>query len=309
MTRSEFQEKPPVLVDIGASGEIHPEWRLLAPFATCIAFDADDRDFDAAERKDRGFARLFLINRIVAAKSVKNADFFLTTSPYCSSALKPDARALEPWAFRDLFKLQEVVRADAIALGETLEKCSVEYIDWFKTDSQGTDLRLFQSLPDEIHESVICAEFEPGIVDAYIGEDKLHQVMSYMDKLPFWVTSMRVKGSQRLYREDEGFLSSFQREHVRFFIKRAPGWCEICYLNTLQLSPSSRDILLGWIIATIKSQHGFALYLAREGSHRFGDPIFEKMSHHSKRAINSPLGYVRLLYAGLAAKFRKVVLR
>ena len=131
--------------------------------------------------------------------------------------------------------------------------------------------------------------------------------MSYMEELPFWIASMLIKGSQRLYSEDEGVLSSFQREYVRFFIKRAPGWCEICYLNTLQSNPSSREILLGWIIATIKSQHGFALYLAREGSRRFGDPIFAKMSHHSGRAINSPLGYVRLLYAGLAAKFRKAV--
>ncbi len=61
----------------------------------------------------------------------------------------------------------------------------MDYIDGYKTDSQGTDLRIFNSLPKEIINKILLAEFEPGIIDAYQGEDKLHHLLAHMEKEPF----------------------------------------------------------------------------------------------------------------------------
>ena len=95
-----FEEKPPVLIDIGASGTIHPAWNSIAKYSICIAFDADDRDFQVTEKNDCGYRKLFKINRVVTADPIEEIDFYLTSSPYCSSGLEPDINALEPWAFR-----------------------------------------------------------------------------------------------------------------------------------------------------------------------------------------------------------------
>ena len=38
-----FENKPPVLIDIGASGEINAKWKAIASYSVCIAFDADER--------------------------------------------------------------------------------------------------------------------------------------------------------------------------------------------------------------------------------------------------------------------------
>jgi len=46
LTRKEFEDKPPVLLDIGASGTIHKKWKRIAKYSICIAFDADTRDFN-----------------------------------------------------------------------------------------------------------------------------------------------------------------------------------------------------------------------------------------------------------------------
>src|SRR5687767_10337238 len=85
-----FLDKPPVLIDIGASGEINIKWKLVAPYSTCIAFDADDRDFNLKEVNDSRFRKLITINRIVTADDRKELNFYLTSSPYCSSLLMPD---------------------------------------------------------------------------------------------------------------------------------------------------------------------------------------------------------------------------
>ena len=41
MEHEALKKQPPVLIDVGASGEIHKEWALIAPYAVCIAFDGD----------------------------------------------------------------------------------------------------------------------------------------------------------------------------------------------------------------------------------------------------------------------------
>lgn len=65
---------------------------------------------------------------------------------------------------------------------DVLKSINIDYIDWFKTDTQGTDLRIFASLGDELINKILVAEFEPGIIDAYKGEDKLYKIMEFFDK-------------------------------------------------------------------------------------------------------------------------------
>ncbi len=46
LSRPEITGDPPVLLDIGASGEIHKNWKFIAKHSICVAFDADKRDFE-----------------------------------------------------------------------------------------------------------------------------------------------------------------------------------------------------------------------------------------------------------------------
>lgn len=304
---SAFLEKPPVLVDIGASGELHQEWKLIAPFSICIAFDADTRDFYVSEKNNSGYKKLYLINRIVAAEASQGLDFYLTRSPYCSSALPPDNAALEPWAFSKLFDVEEKISMQAVRLDQTLENIGVKYVDWYKTDSQGTDLRIFDSLSEKVKNNIIVAEFEPGIIDAYLGEDKLHHLMAYMDKRPFWVTDMHIKGSSRIDQEDLMSLNFIQRKGFRSVLRTAPGWCEIAYINKFEFSFGIREYLLGWVCSTIKKEHGFALHLAKQGVENFQDPIFTDLQKYSLRLLTK----IDIRFALWASKhiFNKIIRR
>ncbi len=287
--------QPPVLVDIGASGSLPEQWKLLAPYSICVAFDADTRDFVVSESENGEWKKLFSLNRLVSEKSSDEVDFYLTSSPYCSSMLQPDNEALKPWAFSPLFEVDKVVKLPAVDLHSVLEKIGLTYIDWYKTDSQGADLRIFDALPKNIIKKIISAEFEPGIIDAYKGEDKLHQLMAYMDKLPFWVSHMQVKGSQRIDQDDLKSLNSLQRKYLKAFLKTAPGWSEISYINKLNDSEMScREYLLAWVFATIKGEHGFGLHVAKTGALKFNDMLFDELRTESIRLISSPFSYTLL---------------
>ncbi len=297
--------KPPVFVDIGASGGLPDQWKVLAPYSICVAFDADSRDFSISASEDKGWRKLYCLNRLVAANNSDEVDFYLTDSPHCSSTLKPDSNALEPWAFRRLFNVAGITKQPAVDLHSALTAVGVGYIDWYKTDTQGTDMRIFNALPEHIAGKIIAAEFEPGIIDAYIGEDKLHQLMGYMDRHPFWVSGMNIKGSQRIDQDDLGSLNCLQRRSIESFLKTAPGWCEIAYINTFQDDDMvCRDYLLGWMIATIKAEDGFAMHLARSGKNKFHSPLFDKLYDYSRTSLSK--GYFRL-FAKAARKVARSV--
>ncbi|HEY8360764.1 MAG TPA: hypothetical protein VIL30_25180 [Ramlibacter sp.] len=296
-----LRDQPPVLVDVGASGALPPQWKAIAPYAVAVAFDADTRDFAVSESTNAGYRKLYSVNRLLAARGAEALDFYLARSPHCSSSLRPDGAALAPWAFSPLFEVEKVVRMPASSLPEALAAVGISQVDWYKTDSQGTDLRIFDALAAGTIAQVLVAEFEPGIIDAYVGEDKLHALMAYMDRKPFWVTGMNIKGSHRIAKEDLAQLGEVQRRDLGSFLKTAPGWCEIAYINTFA-GPGLglREHLLGWVFASIKGEHGFALHVAQRGRREFGDVLFEQLAEASRKSLAR--GYLKV--AGTA--FRRL---
>ena len=293
MAHPDLISRPPILVDVGASAGLPVDWSLIAPYSICIAFDADTRDFSISESESKGYKKLYLLNRLVASKTKDSTSFFLTRSPHCSSSLKPDENSIKSWAFNKMFDIENIVDMPADTLTNLLITIGVDYIDWFKIDSQGTDLRIFKSLPLNIIEKIIVAEFEPGIINAYIGEDKLHQLMNYMDKKPFWISSMKIKGSQRIDQNDLVDLNMLQSKSIDSFLKMAPGWCEISYINNLENDNlSRRDLLLSWVFSSIKEEHGFALRAAKIGLIKFNEKLFDELINSSKNSLST--GYIKL---------------
>ncbi len=297
LSRPEFQTEPPVLVDVGASGELHARWKPFAKYAVCIAFDADDRDFGYVESESGHFRKLYTFNHIVVGTDQEDdtanpgqSDFYLTASPHCSSLLRPRPDLIQEYAFAPKFEPTKVVQLKTRSLRSTLDSLKINQVDWFKTDSQGTDLRLFRNLGDERTRRVITAEFEPGIASIYDGEDKLYQVLQYMEETgSHWLAELLPKGSPRI---TPALLDSFTsqpvlKKFVLFSLKNSAVWGEITYLNRFadDATLTQRNLLLGWVFATTLKQHGFALILTEKAKSRFSDPIFAEMEQYSRRRI------------------------
>lgn len=287
LNRKEIQDNPPVLIDIGASGQIHKIWSKIAKHSICIAFDADNREFGFVTKEKSGYKKLHVFNCIVSNHNSEETAFYLTKSPYCSSSLEPDNTALSAWAFADKFEVEKKINLKSISLKQALDKAGLEQVDWFKTDSQGTDLRLFQSLGEDLINKVMVAEMEPGIIDSYKGEDKLPDVLSYMNQKGFWLSEMVVKGSQRISHASLKTISGsyIKQSLVKFSLKKSPGWTELLFFKTININCSLRDFFLSWVFATIQNQHGFAFEYAISVSLNFSDPLIADLINHSKKSL------------------------
>ena len=293
MQQNELLEKPPVFIDIGASGEIHNSWKKLAKYSICIGFDADIRETEFFESENKGYKKLFIVNKIVSEKTEKT-DFYLTAFPFCSSKLKPNEKELNKWAYAKIFEVKEKISLQSTTINEVLKQMNIDYIDWFKTDSQGTDLRIFDSINSKISEKIIVAEFEPGIINAYTGEDLLYKIIEYMNDKNFWMSEMIVKGNQRI--EQENFTNLFpkyQNKALQFadLLKTSPGWVEVSYFNTFDNNTliNKRDLLLACAIAISQKQYGFAIDLTKKAQLNFDGVIFKKIEKFAIKKMHKSI--------------------
>jgi FkbM family methyltransferase len=301
----ELEAAPPVLVDIGAAQGIHPKWRAIARYSVCVAFEADERELGSVTSEAAGFRRLTTYNRIAAERASEAEPFHLTASPFCSSRLAPRHDSLARYAFAPLFRVERTVELPALELPSALAQLGVERVDWLKIDSQGTDLRLFRSLGDALAAKVLVVEFEPGIIDAYEGEDTLAELLADMGARGFWVSDLTVRGSTRidsvLARRALGSRASTYLDACH---KTAPGWAEIEYFNDFAADDAfrKRELLLGCAFAFLRGHNAFALELATKGRERFGPP-FDELERTALRRIRA--AFARLPLAVAASRLSR----
>ncbi len=288
LQRPEFETNPPVLLDIGAANNLPPLWKEIAPYSICIAFDGDEREFEYIENKRKQFKKLIIVKKIVSLEE-EETDFYLTTFPQCSSTLRPDTKTLSNYAFAHLFDIERTVKLSSIRLSTVLAENKIEYIDWFKTDTQGTDLRIIESLDKTFVNNVLVYDLEPGIIDAYDGEDKLYDVLKFFNKNDFFALDASIKGSHRINLERlKDRLTDDMVKNISQALPYTPDWCEICFFNSFESTEfSTRSYFLGWIFATIKKQHGLAFEIADKGYKKFNDIIFSNMMENSIDTIKS----------------------
>lgn len=282
----------PVLVDIGASADPPACWRDIAFFSTYLGFDADSREIDVSLKH---FKRAEMIPQaLVAEPDKKSVLFYLTHSPFCSSTLLPDTDALSNYLFSDLFVVESKAESPATCLNDVMDRLSLDRIDWLKTDSQGTDLRLITSLRDDLRNSILAVDIEPGLMDAYVGEDLFTQAHEYLINNGFWLADMVVKGSVRMNRDHISLLSSLDSEidakYLETHIPNSPGWCEARYFRTMdwmkQTVRKKEDYVLLWLFCAASGQLGFCTEVAVEYMNRFGkNETFDLLMGQTVRAI------------------------
>lgn len=282
----EFRVQPLVLVDVGAAGGVHPRWRPLARQAIGVGFEPDARDADALADAHGRFQRWILGRHLVTPQSAPGPQpLHLTRSPQCSSMLRPRAERLAGWAFAEFFVVERTVSLPAESLTAALAAHGVGYIDWLKCDTQGLDLAIYRSLPVAWREQMAVVEFEPGLIDAYEGEDKVADVLQAMQTEPFWLADFTlgkaVKGSPERLAEALGPRAA---RWARRLGPAAPAWANLCFVREAGEDgpPATRRTLLAaWLGATLMGQHGHALELAGQGKRQFGDDLFPRLARAS----------------------------
>ncbi len=278
-------EITPVLVDVGASDSPPGIWDRIARYSTYVGFDPDLREI--REVRDGRYRKSIIVNQAIVSDDRIEVPFYLTRSPFCSSTLKPDHHSLSNYLFSELFAVDAETTVRAASLDSVIDRLSLSGVDWLKIDSQGTDLRIFNSLRKAVRSRVLALDVEPGLIDAYVGEDLFVDAHRDLIQQGFWLSNLSVEGTPRVKTTTVSRLAALHKKSVSFgllgkAVRNSPCWCEARYLRTaewlVQTDSDPRDYVLLWVFAMLDGQPGFALDLAFEYESHYGqDGAFELM--------------------------------
>ena len=223
------------LVDIGASGDSWETHQALRDHCRLLRFDPDDRDF---RTENSAGEKEVCIHRAVTELDQSNIELFLTEFPYCSSTLEPDFNRIRNYPYIDWFTVKEKVSVPAITLQKGLEEAKFERPDWIKLDTQGTELRIMQSLPRTSLDRVLICEIEASIYPHYKGADTMGTIMDFFEKEEFWIVKTVAHNNTRccksLNEEIGGLFQGMGLKAYNHFRHQEPTTFELFYARTLE---------------------------------------------------------------------------
>lgn len=285
----------PVLLDVGASAAPPKIWTALAPHSTYLGFDPDLREIH--EERAGAFQRSVIVNEALTADRAANeVTFYLTASPFCSSSLEPDDTFTNHWLYSNLFAVDKKTQVRATTIDATINRFKLERIDWFKIDSQGTDLRLFNSISPEVRSRVLAVDTEPGLIEIYKGEDLFAVVHQDFLRNGFWLSDVNIGRFIRMRRSSLAVANSTESEinddFIKETVKSSPAYVEARYLRTIEWlaenSFSRDEYALLWVFAVVDNQLGFALDLCLEFERIFGaDALSGKLKSNTLQLMKT----------------------
>lgn len=265
------------LVDVGASLEPFPPFRPLLGHATYVGFDPDRREMHT-EASASG--RLVIVDKAVVADADRpTARFFLTRNPTASSTLRPLADAVAPYLHAYRYEVVDEAEVPATTLAGALEAAGLDRVDWVKLDTQGTDLRLLDSLDESLFSTLMGVDAEPGFDQHYETEDTFGDLHREMVGRGFWLADLELTRAVRLRRSTFdaalGARTKLGRMRYEFTLKTSPTAAGPRYLRTLasldKAGAPRDDYLRLWACAFFSGNHPYALDVVVECRSRHGD--------------------------------------
>ena len=266
----------PILIDVGSSGGSPRIWQPIRGYSTYVGFDGDTREIHHPQEAE--YRHACFAHEVITCDGAAEVTFHLTRSPYCSSTLKPNPAITENFLSADSFIIEKTERAKASTLNAVLDRLNLPHIDWMKIDTQGTDLRVYNSLRKELRDRLLAIDIEPGLRGAYVNEDLFCDVHAGLMREGFWLSNLRVCGLVRMRKSTLDWLADREPkatpDSVAKALRQTPGWTECRYLRSLESLATTgaqrREYVLLWVFALIDKQFGFCLDLALEYGRRFG---------------------------------------
>ena len=272
----------PILVDVGASGGTPRIWQPIRQHSTYIGFDGDTREMQH-HPQEKEFLHARFVHEVITAEPGAGASggsvrFYLTHSPWCSSTLRPNPLITDNFLSAESFIIEREEKAKASSLSAIVDRLNLPQIDWMKIDTQGTDLRIYESLDQTLRDRMLAIDVEPGLRGAYMGEDLFCDVHKRFMAEGFWLSNIRVCGLVRMRKTTLDELSkndaTLDGEAISKSLRTTPGWTECRYLRSLEslakVGAAKRDYVALWVFAAIDKQFGFCLDLSLEYARLFG---------------------------------------
>ena len=177
-----YSQYPLVLIDVGASGGLQPNWFPARKYLQMIGFEPDEREFHNFE--SGGNSNVKYLNAGLYSERT-TVDYYLTEKQQASSMLKPNEKFLQKFPESQRFKIvgKKVIKTDT--LDNLFDHHKINDVDFIKLDTQGSELYILEGAHQTIRNHVFGLEIEMAFSQIYENQPLFSDVDSFVRKQGF----------------------------------------------------------------------------------------------------------------------------
>ena len=173
------------IVDVGASGGIHPRWRNLTSCLKCILFEPDLKEYEKLLNKNND---QIIINAALSDK-VENIEFNICNKQEVSSVYIPNYDLINKFpdtkdAPRSRYNLVNKIEMKTDTLSNQLKLNNISEVDFIKIDVQGYGLSVLKGSIENLS-NTIGLEVEVEFLEIYKNQPLFNEVDIFIQKHNF----------------------------------------------------------------------------------------------------------------------------
>jgi FkbM family methyltransferase len=177
-----YSEYPIVLIDVGASGGLEPNWKSAVRYLKIIGFEPGKKEFSELTKKESSNVK-YLNSALYNKKTT--LDFYLMKDQQVSSIIKPNRRLLDKFPEIERFDAVGKTKIETDTLDNLFDIHSFDEPDFIKLDTQGTELSILQGAVDTLRDHIFGIEVEVEFVEIYESQPLFSEVDSFIRKQGF----------------------------------------------------------------------------------------------------------------------------
>ena len=188
------------IVDVGASGGIHPKWRSFYPFYNGIMFEPNLREYEKLKANNE--KNLTILN-VALSNSISNTDFYLCRKNEVSSVYLPNFDILDKFPNSERFEVLKTIKLQTDTLNHQLKKNNFSEVDFIKIDTQGSELNILNGATNYL-EKLIGLEIEVSFLELYKDQPLFSQIDQFVKNYGFELFDLKRYYWKRKLSEDTG---------------------------------------------------------------------------------------------------------
>ncbi len=178
-----FEQKPLVIVDVGARGGFEQHWSLYGEQVKLIGFEADPEECERLNQQEPSSGNRYFPVALYQNRGKKT--FYVTAHPPSSGFYPPDMKEVQRFADKVNLSVVKTLETDTVDFDSFASENHIDSVDFMKLDTEGSELDILKGAISFLKKSVIGLSVKTLFQQRHKDQPVFSDVDSFLRPLGF----------------------------------------------------------------------------------------------------------------------------